>query len=85
MEVLKVALVKLIDIITWVVIAKAILSWFPGAQDSKVYRMLDEFTSPIEIPIRKITGRFMTGPLDFTPMIMIAVLVVISKLVNMFL
>ncbi|MDD7183126.1 MAG: YggT family protein [Peptostreptococcus porci] len=85
MEVLKIALIKLIDIIIWVVIAKSILSWFPGTQDSKFYRVLDDFTSPIEIPVRKIFGRFMTGPLDFTPMVVIIVLMIISRLVYMFL
>lgn len=85
MEVLKIALIKLIDIVTWMIIAKALMSWFPGAQDSKVYSILDELTSPIEVPIRKISGRFMTGPLDFTPMLAIVALMIVSRLVYMFL
>jgi len=85
MEVLKIALIKLIDIVTWMIIAKALMSWFPGAQDSKLYRMLDELASPIEVPIRKISGRFMTGPLDFTPMLAIFALMIISRLIYMFL
>ena len=85
MWVLKVALQYLINIIVWVIIAKSILSWFPGAQGSKLYTILDEFTEPIEGPIRKIFGRYMSGPFDFTPMIAIIFLMVVGGIVSRFL
>lgn len=85
MWVLKVALQYLINIIVWVIIAKSILSWFPGAQGSKLYTILDEFTEPIEGPIRKIFGRYMSGPFDFTPMIAIIFLMIVGGIVSRFL
>ena len=83
MGMVKVALQYLINIIVWVIIAKAILSWFPGAQSSSLYTMLDQFTEPA--PIRKIFGKYMSGPLDFTPMIAIIFLMIIGKLIMRFL
>ncbi|WP_437130488.1 YggT family protein [Peptostreptococcus russellii] len=85
MGMVKVALQYLINIIVWVIIAKAILSWFPGAQSSSLYTMLDQFTEPVEAPIRKIFGKYMSGPLDFTPMIAIIFLMIIGKLIMRFL
>ena len=58
MEVLKIALVRLIDIIVWIIIAKSIMSWFPGVQDSRLYALLDDFTEPVEAPMRKLLSRF---------------------------
>ncbi|MBC2577637.1 YggT family protein [Peptostreptococcus russellii] len=85
MSILKVALQYLINIIVWVIIAKSILSWFPGAQDSKLYTVLDDFTEPVEGPIRRIFGKYMSGPFDFTPMIAIIFLMIIGGLVSRFL
>ncbi|WP_304205439.1 YggT family protein [Peptostreptococcus russellii] len=85
MSILKVALQYLINIIVWVIIAKSILSWFPGAQDSKLYTVLDDFTEPVEGPIRRVFGKYMSGPFDFTPMIAIIFLMIIGGLVSRFL
>lgn len=85
MSILKVALQYLINIIVWVIIAKSILSWFPGAQDSKLYTVLDDFTEPVEGPIRRIFGKYMSGPFNFTPMIAIIFLMIIGGLVSRFL
>ena len=85
MSILKVALQYLINIIVWVIIAKSILSWFPGAQDSKLYTVLDDFTEPVEGPIRRGFGKYMSGPFDFTPMIAIIFLMIIGGLVSRFL
>ena len=85
MGMVKVALQYLINIIVWVIIAKAMLSWFPGAQNSKLYNMLDQFTEPVEAPVRKVFGKYMSGPLDFTPMISIVVLMIVENLISKFL
>nr|WP_297396203.1 YggT family protein [uncultured Peptostreptococcus sp.] len=85
MEVLKIALVRLIDIIVWFIIAKSIMSWFPGAQDSKLYALLDDLTEPVEAPMRKLMSRFNTGPLDMSPMLAIIFLWIISRLIYTFL
>ncbi len=85
MVILKVALQYLITIIVWAIIAKSILSWFPGAQGSKLYTILEEFTEPIEGPIRRAFSRYMSGPFDFTPMIAIVFLMFISGLISRFL
>lgn len=85
MSILKTALQYLINIIVWGIIAKSLLSWFPGTQDSKLYTFLDDFTEPVEGPIRMIFGKYMSGPFDFTPMITIIFLMIIGGLVSRFL
>ena len=85
MEVLKIALVRLIDIIVWIIIAKSIMSWFPGVQDSRLYALLDDFTEPVEAPMRKLLSRFNTGPIDMSPMLAIIFLWFLSRLVYAFL
>lgn len=85
MYVLKVALSYLIEIIIWAIIIKSLMSWFPGAMYSRVYMLLEEFTSPIEMPIRKLMGKYNSGPLDFSPMIAIFVLILLNNLIGRFL
>lgn len=85
MDALKIALQYLINIIVWAIIIKSVCSWFPGASDSRAYKILDDFTEPIERPVRNIFGRFMNGPLDFTPMIAIFILYFIGRIISIFL
>lgn len=81
MLILKIALVRLLDVITWMIIIKALMSWFPGAMDSKIYQIISELTDPIEAPVRKAMSKFTGGPVDFSPMISIIILMVISRLI----
>ncbi len=82
---LKIALQYLMQIIVWAIIIKTVLSWFPGAQDSKIYQILDEFTHPIEGNVRRVFGRYMNGILDFTPVIAIVFLSILGHLIERFL
>lgn len=61
-----------LNILTWAVIARSLLSWFPIDQSSPLYQMLFRATEPIIDPIRRLMPQ--TGMLDMSPMIAILVL-----------
>jgi YggT family protein len=68
-----------IQMLTWAVIARSLLSWFPIDQGSTIYQLLFRITEPIIDPIRRIMPN--TGMLDLSPMAAIIVLLVLGQLV----
>ena len=84
MEVLKIALQLFIRIVEVAIIVEAIISWFPNMNTSKLFYILQEFTLPIEGPIRNILNRFQ-GVIDFTPVVSIMLLEGISRIIGRFL
>jgi len=85
METLKMALVYLMEFISWAIIIKALLSWFPGSIGYRLYSFLEDITAPVEEPIRRFISRFNTGALDFTPLVAILLLGFIKRMIYMFL
>lgn len=62
------------------IIIRSLLSWFPGAQNNALARMLFQVTEPILEPIRRIMPR--TGMIDFSAMVAIILLYVMLAVVN---
>lgn len=73
-------LLQLIQLLTWAIVIKSLMTWFPGGRQSKIYDFLDTLTYPIENPIRSLMYRFSTGPVDFSPMIAIIVLIFLRRI-----
>ena len=73
------AIYQLLDILSWVIIIKSILTWFPG-QGGRIYDILSIVTEPIEAPIRNITNRYNTGGIDFTPMLALIVIILLRNI-----
>ena len=69
-----------IDILTWAIIARALLSWFPIDQSSTVYQMLWRVTEPIIDPFRRILPQ--SGMIDLSPLAAIFGLIVLSITFN---
>lgn len=66
------------DILSWAIVIKSILTWFPNGVGS-LYNMLSVITEPIEGPIRSIMYKYTNGPVDFSPMIAIIVLTFLER------
>jgi YggT family protein len=68
-----------LQILTWSIIARALMSWLPIDQSSPLVQMLFRATEPIIDPIRKVMPS--TGMIDLSPMVAIIVLIVMEQLV----
>ena len=68
-----------LQILTWAIIARALLSWFPIDQGSPLYQMLFRVTEPIIDPIRRVMPS--SGMIDLSPMAAIIALIVMTQLV----
>jgi YggT family protein len=66
--------------LTWAVIARALLSWFPIDQGSPLYQLLYRVTEPIMEPLRRFMPQ--TGMMDLSPMAAIVVLLVMGIFVQ---
>ena len=65
--------------LTWSVVARSLLSWFPIDQNSPLFQLLVRVTEPIIGPIRKIIPT--SGMVDLSPMAALVLLIVSSQLV----
>lgn len=71
--------VTFLQILTWSIIARALVSWLPVDQSSQVYQILYRITEPIIEPFRRIMPN--TGMIDLSPLAAILALIVMSEVV----
>jgi YggT family protein len=73
------------QVLVYLILARAILSWFvrtPYGNLYKVYSMILQVTDPILAPCRKLLSRFgMGGTIDFSPILAIIGLTVINGVI----
>ncbi len=67
----------LLRILAYLVVARALSSWFPDARRHTVVQLLYQVTDPIMIPASRLIPRI--GMIDISPMIVILVLFAISS------
>ena len=72
-------LADLIDVIIYLVIFDAILSWIMSDQDFPK-SLTSTMVNPLYRPVRKLTGG--SGGLDFSPIILIVILSVLQSIVS---
>ncbi len=66
--------------LTWAIVARSLLSWFPIDQSSPLYQLLFRVTEPIIEPLRRVMPS--TGMMDLSPMAAIILLIVMGQLVS---
>ncbi|MEY8149005.1 YggT family protein [Clostridioides difficile] len=81
MGTIRIALYYLLDIIAWMIVIKSLMTWFPNGRQSKIFDILEDLTEPIEGPIRSIMYKYTNGPIDFSPLIAIVLLMFLRQLV----
>jgi YggT family protein len=67
----------LLDIVSWAIIARAILSWFYPIGKDPWSKLLLDVTEPLLAPVRSVLSRIMPIPIDLSP---IAVILLINLL-----
>lgn len=72
-------------ILTFLIIGRAILSWFirgPYGQAYQLYMLVGQVTEPILEPCRRLLARFgLNGMVDFSPLLAIFLLNILQSLV----
>ncbi len=67
----------ILRIFAYLVIARALTSWFPDARRHPIVQLLYQITDPVMIPASRIIPRI--GMIDLSPMIVVLVLLAISS------
>lgn len=81
MQMIAVLLIKLLNILNWLILIQCLMSWFPGARYSKAYEVLSMFTEPLVGPIREVLFRYIDIPIDFSPIIAFFIISMVQKLI----
>ena len=84
MQMIAVLLIKLLNVLTWLIIIQCLMSWFPGARYSRAYEILSMFTEPLVGPIREVLFRYIDIPIDFSPVIAIFIISFAQRLIYSF-
>lgn len=83
METIGFAVIKLLDIISFLILVRCIMTWVPGGTQNKIYEVICTLTNPIEEPIRSIMYKYMNGPIDFSSVIAILLIQFVQKAIIM--
>ena len=70
-------------ILTYAIVARAILSWFVRSRQNLIFMILDDITEPLLAPLRRIIPRF--GMFDLSPLAAIVILYVITLIFRLLL
>lgn len=73
------------QVISFALIAMCVLSFFvaynPYSSVGKYYQILVRITDPVVAPFRKLLMRFNTGSVDFSPMLAMIAIEIISTII----
>ncbi len=67
----------ILQIFAYLVIARALTTWFPNARQFAIVQLLYQITDPVMIPISKLIPRI--GMIDLSPTILVFTLLIISR------
>ena len=70
----------ILQIFAYLVIARALTTWFPNARRYAIVQLLYQITDPVMIPLSKIIPRI--GMIDLSPMILVFGLLFISNVLR---
>jgi len=80
MWIIKTSLYKFISLLNFLIIARALFSWFSRDYSSPIFRILYQLTEPILSPFRSLLNRLgIGGMVDFSPLLAILALDVIGR------
>ena len=65
------------SLLGWMIVGRALLSWFPNTRKNQLVQILVQLTDPILVPLSRIIPR--AGMFDFSPMIAIFVLFTVAR------
>ena len=86
MNVFQQSLYQFLNIIIYMVLVRAVLSWFVRDLSNPLVRFLFEVTEPLLAPFKELQNKIgITGGLDFSPIFLFMVIEFLKKLVIVYL
>ncbi len=70
----------LLDIVTWAIIARAILSWFYPIGKDPWSKLLLDVTEPLLAPVRALLSKMMPIPIDLSPIVIILLINLLQRI-----
>lgn len=74
------AFAVVLQILTLIIVVRAVLSWFPNVRGSAAVEILDRLSEPVIAPLRRIVPPL--GMIDITPMVALLLLFVIRRVID---
>ena len=74
-------LILLLNLYAWVIIARALISWFNPDPRNPLVRLLDQATEPVLKPLRQILSPGGIGGIDISPILAIVIIQVAKYVV----
>lgn len=66
----------LLTVLWFAILARVVLSWFPGAINNPIFVLIYNITEPILLPIRRVVPKL--GALDLSPTIAVVLIFLIQ-------
>ena len=86
MNLIQNTLYQFLNIIIYMVLVRAVLSWFVRDLSNPLVRFLFEVTEPLLAPFKELQNKIgITGGLDFSPIFLFMVIEFLKKLVIVYL
>ncbi len=70
----------LVNILTYAIIIRALMSWFNPSPENPIVRFVNEITDPILVPLSRLVPRI--GMIDITPIVAILLMNVILQVLE---
>ncbi|HPJ23239.1 MAG TPA: YggT family protein [Clostridia bacterium] len=75
-----------LEAVSYMLIARILLSWFPQVRGSRFYEILVQLTEPLLIPIRRLLSRtrMASMPFDVSVIIVYLIIMILQMLIVQF-
>lgn len=70
----------LLTLLSFAIIARALVSWLPIDRYNPIIRVLDQITEPILAPLRRVVPPL--GMMDITPIVALILLQILQAVIN---
>lgn len=77
--------IRLLNLLQWLLVFRALVSWFPQVQQSRIGELLYAVTEPMVAPCRNLLSRFSslrTMPVDFSPLLAFMILLILQSFLS---
>ncbi len=83
MNVLRITIMRFISVVNFLIIVRALFSWFSRDYSNPIYNILYQLTEPILAPFRLLQEKLgFRGMIDFSPILAILALDILGRVIS---